>query len=74
MFEVEKVEVPRVRRAGAAVKIPFDKLVESGDSFFVPDDLFTINSVKTYAQDYRRESGTKVSVMKEPGGCRVIRR
>lgn len=73
MFEVEKnVQMkrkPREKNAG----IPFEKLAEAGDSFFVPESVVTNAAVKVAASRYGKQTGIKLSVQVEKDGCRVFR-
>lgn len=75
MYEVEKdIPVPAPKGRCAKNAIPFNTLIEPGDSFFIPESETKHVNAKVYASRYAKANNVKLSVYVCEAGCRVFRR
>lgn len=74
MYDIEKNQAPDRLERGISNTIPFDKLVNKGDSVLIPYTDMSNGVVKTAAHRYKKAHDIKLSVYREETGSRVFRR
>ena len=75
MYKIEKIAVPTLpTKRGITNTIPFEKLLESGDSVLIPHADIPIAAVKMATSRYARTMGVDLFTRQEGSATRVYRR